>query len=45
MKRVPLDIKEIYRLLCPRCQKKLEALAKDRIAETLAKSLLQGKSK
>ena len=43
MKRVPLNIKEIYELLCPKCKQKLEELAKEKIASTLAKQMLEGK--
>ena len=43
--RVPLNIKEIYKLLCPKCKEKLEALAKERIAKALAKNVLEGNKK
>ena len=43
--KVDLDIKEIYRLLCPQCQKKLEDLVKDKLASRLAKNVLQGNKK
>ena len=45
MIRVPLNIKEIYKILCPKCKEKLEAVAKEKIAEALAKNVLQGKQK
>lgn len=41
--QVPLNIKEVYKLLCPKCKKKLEALAKDKIAQALTKNVLEGK--
>jgi len=40
---VPLNIKEVYKILCPKCKQKLEKLAKEKIAGALAKNVLEGK--
>jgi hypothetical protein len=42
-KQIPLNIKEIYKLLCPDCKKKLEDYVKDKLASQLAKRVLEGK--
>lgn len=40
---VPLNIKDVYKILCPKCKQKLATLAKDKIALALAKNVLEGK--
>lgn len=42
MVQVNLDIKEIYRALCPTCKKRLEAMVKGKLATNLAKTMLEG---
>jgi hypothetical protein len=41
--QVNLSIKEVYKLLCPKCKKELEKLVKDKMASELAKQVLEGK--
>ena len=43
--QVSLSIKEVYKLLCPKCKKELEKLVKDKMASELAKQVLEGKDK
>ena len=43
MIQVKLSVKEIYKLLCPKCQKKLEEHVKSKIDTQLAKQVLEGK--
>lgn len=43
--KVPLNIKEVYAVLCPECKQKLEDMAKDKIATALAKNVLKGGKK
>ena len=45
MIQVNLSVKEIYKLLCPKCKKELEKLVKDKMASELAKQVLEGESK
>lgn len=40
--RVNVDIKQIYKVLCPECKKKVEKIVKERIAEDGAKQVLEG---
>ena len=41
--QVNLSIKEVYKLVCADCKKKLEELVKDKMASELAKQVLEGK--
>lgn len=45
MVQINLDIKEIYRSLCPTCKKRLESMVKNKLAANLAKTILQGEEK
>ncbi len=45
MVQVNLDIKQIYKLMCPKCKAKLERLVQSRISQDMAKNMLQGKEK
>lgn len=38
--QVKIDVKEIYRLMCPECKKKMKELIQRRMAEQLAKRVL-----
>lgn len=39
--QVNLSVKEIYAALCPECKKKLEEMVKGKIADDLAKKVLE----
>lgn len=41
--RVNLTMPEIYKALCPECQKKLEELVKSKVQDQVAKKILEGK--
>ena len=41
--QVNLSIKEVYKLLCDDCKKKLQELVKSKIDTQLAKQVLEGK--
>ena len=38
---VDVDIKEIYKLLCPKCKKKVKALVMQKVSEKLAEQVLE----
>lgn len=42
MTQVNLSLKEIYSKLCPKCQKKVIELVKDKVAEQAVKDALEG---
>jgi len=42
--KVQLDIKEIYRLMCPECRDKLRDLVKGKLADQVVKQALEGQS-
>ena len=39
--QITVDLKEIYRQLCPKCKRKLEKLVRDKLSEQLAKRVLE----
>ena len=39
--KVDLSIKEIYKMLCPECKKKLKELVQKKITEQLADQILE----
>jgi len=41
--QVNLSLKEIYSKLCPKCQKKVRDLLKDKVADQAVKDALEGK--
>jgi len=41
--QVNLSLKEIYGKLCPKCQKKLRDLVKDKLADQVVKDALEEK--
>ena len=45
MLQINITLKEIYRELCPECQKKLEAMVKDKMSGELVKRALEGEEK
>ena len=40
---IDVDIKEIYRLLCSKCKKKVKALVMQKVSEKLAEQVLAEK--
>jgi hypothetical protein len=40
---IALELKDIYKLLCPDCKEQLEVLVKGKLQDNIAKSLLEGK--
>lgn len=40
-KQITIDPKEIYKILCPKCQKKLEELVAAEISKNIAKEVLK----
>ena len=40
---IDVDIKEIYKLLCIRCKKKVKALIQQKVSEKLAEQVLEEK--
>lgn len=43
MPQVNLSIIEIYQKLCPKCQKEVRELVKDKLGDDLVKEALEGK--
>lgn len=41
--QISLSLKQIYKVLCPKCQKKLRDMIKDRLADQLVEQALQDK--
>lgn len=42
MAKIDLSIKDIYKLLCPKCQAKLRNLVKERMADNMLDRALKG---
>lgn len=42
--KIKVDIREIYRLLCPECKAKVSQMVKDKLADQVVKDALEGKS-
>lgn len=40
--QVNLTMPEIYKALCPQCQKKLEKMVKDKVQDQVAEQVLKG---
>lgn len=43
MEKVNVDIKEVYRLLCPECRERLKQLVKDKMTDQMVTGALEGK--
>ena len=41
MPQVNLSLKEIYKVLCPKCQKKIRDLVKERLADQVVEEALE----
>lgn len=42
--KIKVDIREIYRLLCPECKAKVGQMVKDKLTDQVVKDALEGKS-
>lgn len=44
-KPIPIDIKEVYKLMCPECRQKLKDLVKEKLTDRMVESTLEEKEK
>jgi hypothetical protein len=42
--KINLSLNEIYKVLCPKCQKKLKDLVKDKLSDQMVEEALAGKA-
>ena len=41
--RINIELREIYKRLCPKCKEKLKKLVQEKVAEALAEQILEEK--